>query len=198
MSQQEIPQNLNPHYILHWYALHVCSRHERRVAEYLAANPIEFFLPTYRAVHRWKNGCRMELDLPLFPGYMFVRIPLADRLRIERCPGVVGLVGFSDRPFALDDSEVESLKSGLKQCPAEPYPLLAVGTQVRVRSGPFGGMEGTLVRKKKDFRVVLSMNVIAKSIAVELDLCNLEPLPVRRTVPHFSEQSSSWIDNRIR
>lgn len=167
---------------LRWYVLHVCSRHERRVAEYLKRNIVEFFLPTYKSVRLWNNGCRMELDLPLFPGYLFVRIPLADRLRIQRCPGAVDLVGFSSQPFAMDDSEIESLKAGLLQCPAEPYPFLAIGDQVHVRCGPFAGMVGILVRKKKDFRVVLSIDVIAKSIAVELDLCHLDPLPVHRSV----------------
>jgi transcription antitermination factor NusG len=165
-----------------WYALHVCSRHEKRVAEYLGSNTIEFFLPTYQTVRCWKNGCRMELDLPLFPGYLFIRILRAQRLSVQRCSGVVGIVGFGDQPFALEDSEIESLKSGLLKCAAEPYPYFAAGDQVRVRSGPFAGMEGLLVRKKKDFRVVLSVHVIAQSIAVELDLYDLEPLPVRRAV----------------
>lgn len=169
-----------------WYALHVCSRHEKCVAEYLRSNTIEFFLPTYRTVRRWKNGCRMELDLPLFPGYLFIRILLAERLSVQRCSSVVGIVGFGDQPYALEDSEIESLKSGLLKCPAEPYPFFAAGDHVRVHSGPFAGMVGLLVRKKKDFRVVLSVNVIAKSIAVELDLCNLEPLPVKRSVANLS------------
>ncbi len=178
--------DLDPQSTLRWYALHVCARHEKRVAEYLGLKTIEFFLPSYKAVRRWKNGCRMELDLPLFPGYLFVRIPLVDRLRVQRHPGVVSIIGFSNQPFALEDSEVEALRSGLLRCPAEPYPFLTAGDQVRVHSGPFEGMVGLLVRKKKDFRVVLSINIIAKSIAVELDLCNLEPLPVHRSVANSS------------
>ncbi len=172
----EVSRSLSPR----WYALHVRSRHEKSVAEYLRLNTTEFFLPTYRSTRLWKNGCRMELDLPLFPGYLFVRILLAERLNVLRCGGVVGIVGFADRPSPLEDSEIASLKAGLLQCAAEPYPHFVIGDRIRVRSGPFAGMEGVLVRKKNDFRVVLSIDVIAKSIAVELDLCNLEPSPVRR------------------
>jgi transcription antitermination factor NusG len=186
-----MPSHLRQHSILRWYALHVCSRHEKRVAEYLESQTIEFFLPTYKTVHRWKNGCRMELDLALFPGYLFVRIPLREQLRVLHHSGVASIVGFSGKPHALEDSEIESLRSGLQRCPAEPYPFLTAGDQVRVRSGPFEGMVGLLLRKKKDFRVVLSLSVIAKSIAVELDLTNLEPVPVRSVgASHFSDHQN--------
>ncbi len=131
----------------------------------------------------------MQLDLPLFPGYLFIRILLAERLNVLRCAGVVGIVGFADRPSPIEDAEIASLRSGLLQCAAEPYPHLAAGDSVRVCSGPFAGMDGILVRKKKDFRVVLSVNVIAKSIAVELDISNLEPVPVRRVVTASADNS---------
>jgi transcription antitermination factor NusG len=177
--------------LLRWYALHVSSRHERRLAGYLQSHAVEFFLPTYKTVHHWKNGCRMDLELPLFPGYLFVRIALKNRLRVQQHSSVISIVGFSDQPYALEDAEIEGLRSGLLRCPAEPYPFLAAGDQVRVRSGPFAGMVGLLLRKKKDFRVVLSVNVIAKSIVVELDLSNLEPMPVRRSAGHASDHQKA-------
>ena len=173
---------LNPPEVCTWYALHVCSRHEKVVAAYLTLNIIEFFLPTYKALRLWNNGCRKELDLPLFPGYLFIRITPHERLRVLQSPGVVGIVGAGGHPSPLSDSEIASLKSGLLECAAEPYPYFATGDRIRVRHGAFAGMEGILVRRKKGFRVVLSVNVIARSIAVELDLCDLEPLPVRRWV----------------
>jgi len=141
------------------------------------------FCPTYKALRLWKNGCRRELDLPLFPGYLFIRITPHERLKVLRSPGVVGIVGAGGHPSPLSDSEIASLKSGLLKCAAEPYPYFTTGDRIRVRNGAFAGLEGILLRRKKDFRVVLSVNVIARSIAVELDLCDLEPLPVRRWLP---------------
>ena len=179
------PETHYPHppEVCTWYALHVCSRHEKVVAAYLTLNIIEVFLPTYKALRLWKNGCRKELDLPLFPGYLFIRIAPHERLKVLRSPGVVGIVGAGGHPSSLSDSEIASLKSGLLKCAAEPYPYFTTGDRIRVRNGAFAGLEGILLRRKKDFRVVLSVNVIARSIAVELDLCDLEPLPVRRWLP---------------
>src|SRR5215469_9864109 len=96
----------------HWYAVYTCANHERRVAAELGARAVEHFLPMYGSVRRWKDR-RVHLDLPLFPGYVFVRLALRDRLRVLQIPSVVRLVGFNGLPAALPDTEMETLRSGL-------------------------------------------------------------------------------------
>lgn len=161
----------------HWYAAYTCANHEKRVAEQLRARGVEHFLPLYAAVHRWKDR-RVHLTLPLFPGYVFVRLPLIERLRVLRVPSVSRLVGFGEQPTPLPDRDIEALRSGLSAglC-AQPHPFLTVGRRVRISSGPLAGLEGILLRRKARFRVVLSLDLILRSIAVETDASDLVPLP---------------------
>src|ERR1700681_1143563 len=122
-----------------WYAAYTCANHEKRVREQLEQRSIESYLPLYEAMRRWKDR-RMRLQLPLFPGYVFVRMALADRLRVLQVPSVVRLIGFNGRLAALPDAEIERLKNGLvNDVRAEPYPFLTAGRRVRVTSGPFEG-----------------------------------------------------------
>jgi len=160
----------------HWYALYTCPRHEKRVAEQIQQRSISCFLPVYRSVRRWKDR-RKELELALFPGYVFVRIALRDRLRVLQLAGVVRLVSFRAQPVPLPDGEVESLKNGLASgvC-AEPHPYLTVGRRVRVRYGPMTGMQGILVRHKEGLRLVLSIDLIMRSVMLEVDEADVEPL----------------------
>ena len=132
----------------HWYAAYTCAQHEKRVAEQLADRTVEHFLPLYASVRRWKDR-RVQLDLPLFPGYVFVRVALLDRLRVLQIPSVVRLVGFGGLPTALPDEQVDLLRAGLAgQLRAEPHPFLTVGRRVRMVRGPLAGMEGIILRKK--------------------------------------------------
>ena len=164
---------LAPH--VNWYAAHVCSRHEKQVFSQLQERQIETFLPLYRSVRRWKDR-RKELELVLFPGYVFVHIDLKDRLRILQLPSVVRFVSFNGQPAALQDSEIELLSKGLASgVRAEPHPYLKVGNRVRIRSGPLAGAEGILVRRKDKFRVVLSIDLIMRSVAVEVDEADIDP-----------------------
>ncbi len=161
---------LNPH----WYAAHTCANHENRVSEQLAAREVEYFLPVYRSVRRWRDR-RVELELPLFPGYVFVRLALRDRLRVLQIPSVARLVGFGGSPAALPDEEMEILRAGLdSRLAAEPHPYLKEGRKVRVRSGPLAGMGGILLRRRGKARFVVSMELIVKSMAVEMDEADLE------------------------
>jgi transcription antitermination factor NusG len=158
----------------HWYAACTCANHENRVSEQLAAREVEHFLPVYRSVRRWRDR-RVELDLPLFPGYVFVRLALRDRLRVLQIPSVARLVGFGGSPAALPDEEVEILRAGLgSRLVAEPHPYLTEGRRVRVRSGPLAGMRGIVLRRRGKVRFVVSMELIMKSIAVEIDEADLE------------------------
>jgi transcription antitermination factor NusG len=159
-----------------WYAACTSPRHEKRVAQQLEGNRVQYFLPLYQSVRRWKDR-RKTIELPLFPGYIFVHVALRDRLRVLRLPGVVQFVAFGGKPAVLPDAEIESLRDGLMRgLRAEPHPYLKVGRRVRVHHGPMSGMEGILVRRKEKFRVVLSIDLIQRSVAVEVDESEIEPI----------------------
>jgi len=160
----------------HWYAAYTCAKHEKRVAAELGTREVEHFLPLYSSVRRWKDR-RVQLEFPLFPGYVFVRLALRDRLRVLQIPSVVRLVGFNGLPAALPDTEMELLWSGLSErLRAEPHPFLTVGRRVRIKSGPFAGLEGILKRKKSNLRVVISLELIQRSVAVDVDAADVLPL----------------------
>src|SRR5882762_7762062 len=157
-----------------WYAAYTYTNHEKRVAVELGAREVEHFLPLYSSVRRWKDR-RVNLDLPLFPGYVFVRLALSERLRVVQIPSVVRLVGFGGLPTALPDAEMEAVRAGLSQgLRAEPHPYLTVGRRVRLRSGPLAGAEGILLRRKGNFRVVVSLELIQRSVAVDVDAADVE------------------------
>src|SRR5690349_9939752 len=159
----------------HWYAAYTCANHEKRVSAELGMREVEHFLPLYSSLRRWKDR-RVQLELPLFPGYVFVRLALRDRLRVVQIPSVARLVGFNGLPTALPDNEMEIMRSGLSQSlRAEPHPFLTVGRHVRIIRGPFAGLEGVLKRKKSGMRVVVSLELIQRSVAVDVDATDLRP-----------------------
>jgi transcription antitermination factor NusG len=159
-----------------WYAAYTSANHEKRVAEQLHLRGVEHFLPVYDSLRRWKDR-RVELKLPLFPGYVFVRLALRDKLNVVQIPGVARLVGFDGSPAALPNEEIEALRASLKSgLRAEPHPFLTVGKRVRVKNGPLAGIEGVLVQRKGRFRVVISIELIQRSVAVQLDASEIEPL----------------------
>jgi transcription antitermination factor NusG len=159
-----------------WYAAYTCAKHEKRVAAELGMRDVEHFLPLYSSVRRWKDR-RVMLDLPLFPGYVFVRLALCDRLRVVQIPSIVRLVGFNGWPAALPDEEMEILRLGICQgLRAEPHPFMTVGRRVRITGGPFAGLAGVLKRKKSGLRVVVSLELIQRSVAVDVDAADVRPL----------------------
>jgi len=159
----------------HWYAAYTCAQHEKRIAAELGVREVEHFLPLYRSVRRWKDR-RVTLELPLFPGYVFVRLALRDRLRVVQIPSVVRLVGFNGLPTALPDEEIEILRSGLcESLSAEPHPFLTVGRQVRIVTGPFTGLKGVLKKKRSSARVVVTLELIQRSVAVNVDIADVRP-----------------------
>src|SRR6266849_2414136 len=157
-----------------WYAAYTCANHEKRVAKQLEERSVEHFLPLYGSVRRWKDR-RVQLDLPLFPGYVFVHLALRDRLRVLQTPGVARLIGFGGLPTALPDQEIEAMRQGLThEMRIEPHPYLKLGNRVRVKIGPLQGLEGILVRKKNRTRFVISLDLIMRSVAVEIDISDLD------------------------
>jgi transcription antitermination factor NusG len=143
----------------------------------LANHGLESFLPLYRSIRFWKDR-RKELELPLFPGYVFVHASLNDRVRLLQVPGIVQFIAFNGQPAPVPECEIESLRRTLAaHLGAEPYPYLKLGRRVRLRGGPLAGLEGVLVDKKRKLRFVLSIDLIQRSVAVEVDAEHIEPLP---------------------
>jgi transcription antitermination factor NusG len=159
-----------------WYAAYTSANHEKKAAAEISRRGVESFLPLYRAVRRWSDR-RVQLEMPLFPGYVFVHLALRDRLKVLLVPGVAKLVGFGGLPAALPDEQVEALRAGLAgRLRAEPHPYLNAGRRVRVRSGPFEGLEGIVVRQKNGSRLVISLELIQRAIAVDVEEASLEAL----------------------
>jgi transcription antitermination factor NusG len=165
-----------------WFAVYTTPRHEKHVSEMLAQHEIETFLPLYRSTRQWKKSRPVDLELPLFPTYVFVRIARQARGTVLGTAGVMSIVGSSRESWALPDLEIEALRSGLLERKIEPHPYLTVGERVRIKAGVMAGVEGVLVRKKNEFRVVLSLDSIMQSVAVEVDGDDVESVsmaPVR-------------------
>jgi transcription antitermination factor NusG len=152
-----------------WYALTVKPNHERAAAQALDSKGLETFVPLYRSRRRWSDRIK-ELDLPLFAGYVFCRFPGTERARILSTPGVNSVVGFGNKPAPVDEGEIRAVRtlvaSGL---PVGPWPFLRVGERVRVKAGPLCGVEGILTQVKDAWRVVVSIELLQRSIAAEVD-----------------------------
>jgi transcription antitermination factor NusG len=159
-----------------WFAVFTKSHHEKKVSHQLKQQDIENFLPLYSQVHQWTNRRRVTVELPLFPNYIFVRIDRIERGRVLRLPGVLSIVGRGYEPAPLPDFEIESLRSGLHLRKFEPHPGLVVGTRVRIKMGALEGMEGVLLRNKNNLRVVLTVALINRGVAIEVDADDVEPV----------------------
>jgi transcription antitermination factor NusG len=165
-----------------WFAVYTACRHEKRIAQHLCQRDIEHYLPLYRSDRKWRDGSKVTLELPLFPGYIFVRIRRAERVSVLSVPGALAVVGGTGgEPAPVPDAAIDALRVGLQEHRIEPHPVLRVGQLARIRSGSFAGMEGVVVRKKGGFRVVLTLEQIMQSVAVELDENDIEPLLDFRT-----------------
>lgn len=161
---------------LRWHATHVRPRHEKSVAKQLETEGIEFFLPLYRTIHRWKDR-RKIVHLPLFPGYLFTHLRRKDRLSVLRLYGVTRFVECCGAPAEVPEDDIRALQRGLAgDLSAEPHPYLRAGQRVRIHSGPLAGVEGVLLRKKGTCRIVLSFEAVCKAVALEVDVCDVEPL----------------------
>jgi transcription antitermination factor NusG len=161
---------------LSWYALHIRSRHEKRVAERLVSQSLETFLPLHRSRHTWKNGVHVNVDLPLFPCYLFARASINDRIRLLQHPGVLGFAASTAKPTVISDEEISALRAATDNLKAEPHPYLSNGDAVRIVAGPLVGMTGILTRRKHEYRVVLSIEAIMRSIVVEVSEFDIEPV----------------------
>jgi transcription antitermination factor NusG len=182
-ERSDLPFGGSPEPVKKWFTIYTTPHHEKRVGEHFTQRQIEYFLPLYHARHHWKNGLTANLELPLFPSYIFVRVgDQRERVRILDVPGVLFMVsGTGRKPISLPDNEINQLRAELHLRRAEPHPLLLVGQRVRIRAGALAGMEGILDRRKNGVRVVLTLDLIQQSIAVEVNSDDLEPLSLVRS-----------------
>lgn len=191
ISTQTSDVRLSPN----WFAVHTGSCQEKRVAQHLSIRDIEHFLPVSKTSRRWKNGCTVVLEQPLFPGYLFVKIARTERVRVLELPGVNSIVGNGREPLALHSEEIESLRDGIGQLNVEPCPYLNVGERARIVRGPLLGMTGIIARRKNGLRLILSLDVIMKSISVEIDTRDLESLDSLSAVNSLN--SPSQVDSSL-
>lgn len=162
-----------------WWALYTRHQHEKTVADMLSAKGFEIFLPLYDSVRRWKDR-RKLLSLPLFPGYVFVRGGRERRLQVVSTPGVFSILSHGDRFATIPDDEIEGIRKTVAgRYRVEPHPFLKCGDRVRVTRGTLEGVEGILVRKKNIYRLVLSVEMLAQSVGVEIDASDVQPVTPR-------------------
>jgi transcription elongation factor/antiterminator RfaH len=158
-----------------WYALQVRSRKEGYVASQIQGQGFECLLPTYKCVRKWSDRVR-ELEQPLFPGYLFCRFDFQHRRPVVTTPGVLQIVGFGRRAIPVPDEEIQALQLALTSgIPKQPWPYLEVGQRVRVIYGTLAGLEGILVNVKGNDRVVLSVSLLQRSVAMEVEASWLAP-----------------------
>lgn len=159
-----------------WLAAYTRSQHEQQVATQLKQKSVEHLLPTYQRLARWTDRVKRSCA-PLFPGYIFVRVSDAERVRVLETAGVVSLVSRAGKAVPLSPEDVSQLRAC---CVAahnlEPHPYLKVGRRVRVKHGPFAGWEGTLLEKQNSRRLVITIEQIMKAVAVNIDGADVEPV----------------------
>lgn len=164
-----------------WYAVFTLTNHEKKVFARCEQTSVESFLPLYTVKRKWKNRCTVDLDLPLFPNYLFVRLVSKDRVRVLDLPGVVSIVSSGGQLAPVADDYVTGLRNALLVNRIEPHADVDTGEFVRIKSGPLAGAEGILERRKNDFRVVLKLEMLARSLCVEVNAEDIEPCGS----PHF-------------
>jgi len=161
----------------HWYAIYVVSNHEKRVESQLKMRGVEVFLPLLTISRRWKNRTTVTLQRPLFPSYVFARIALRNKVRVLEVPRVLWIAGTAGRPMPLPDEEFEILRQGLHHRQVDPHPYVKVGDRARISRGPLAGLQGIVIRKDRHLRIVLSVDLIMRSIAVQVTPDEIEALP---------------------
>ena len=174
-----------------WFALQVRARYEKNTAEMLRGQGYDPFLPLYKCRRRWSNRYKM-LELPLFPGYLFCRFDVHNRLPILKTPGVILVLGIARTPVPIDDTEIDAIRtivgSGLQ---SQPWPFLQVGARVRIEYGALCGIEGILLHFRGRHRLIVSVTLLQRSVAVEIDRDWVRSVQNRRfPVAAFRPQST--------
>ena len=177
-----------------WFALVVKPRHEKAVEQNLRLRGLEPFVPLYSSRRSWSDRVK-TVDFPLFPGYAFCRFSVLNRLAVLNTPGVASIVGFAKADTPVEDSEISAIQAILRSgLPVQPWPYLHPGTRVRIRGGALAGVEGTLLREKGVCHVVLSVELLQRSVAVEVDRELVSALDASPMVALSSFYSNSYCD----
>jgi len=159
-----------------WWALYTRHQHEKAVAQNIASKGFEVFLPLYESVRRWKDRSK-TLSLPLFPCYVFIRGGLSRRSMVVTTPGVHMVLRHGEHVAVIPDDEMDAIRVAIgASSRVEPHPFLKCGERVRVTRGSLAGVEGILTRKKNLFRLVLSVQMLAQSVSVEINASDVEPV----------------------
>jgi transcription termination/antitermination protein NusG len=190
MDEYEMNRQANAPGESSWYAALTRSRHEKSAASMLISLGISHFLPLVTEVRRWSDR-KQKVSVPLFPSYVFVKIGKSsdELLRILKVPGVVSFVGNSRGPVAIPEEEIQSIQTVLASGVGfSPYPFLAAGDRVRIVHGPLAGVEGNFVRTGPDSKLVISIEMIQRSVAISVDGCDLEPVYRRQPEYVYAEQ----------
>jgi transcriptional antiterminator RfaH len=164
---------------LSWFAVYTATHHEKRVFEQLRNHEVETFLPLYKTSRKWNKRTPVTVELPLFPNYVFVRIQRDQRSVVLGTQGVFSIVGSGKQAWELPHREIEALRTGIHERKVEPYEYLTIGERARVVCGVLAGLEGVIVRKRNNLHIVLNLDQIMKSVAIEVDASELEPVKNR-------------------
>jgi len=159
-----------------WYALHTRAKHEKAIGAQLLSKGIDTFVPSVREIHRWSDRSK-TVDVPLFSCYVFVHDILSKaHLPVLRTPGVLRWVGANGEPAVIPDSQIEAVRSLVgKDVPLWPHSFLKVGQRVRIRGGSLDGVEGTLIDRRGERKLVISIDLIQQSLAMTIDGYDIEP-----------------------
>ena len=175
MPENTISEHTMPEH--KWYALTVPYQHERLAERALQSKRLETLVPVYRSLRRWSDRVK-EVEVPLFAGYVLCRFDLSDRMEVMDTPGVARIVGFGGAPAALEDSEIAAIQQVVaSKTPLAPWPYLKTGDRVRVERGPMRGLEGTLLRTKDALCLVIGVELLQRSIAVQVERDAVVPIP---------------------
>jgi transcription antitermination factor NusG len=173
---------------LPWFAVHVRTRHETAIASFLEAKGYEQFVPLYKFKKRWSDRIKV-LEAPLFPGYLFCRFDPQFRLPILKTPGVIQIIGYNRIPTPIDETEISAIQTVIESgMQTQPWPFLEVGEHVRIGSGSLRGLDGIVVKMKENHRLVVSVTLLRRSVAVEIDSSLVEPFS-KAAVPSEETQT---------
>jgi transcription antitermination factor NusG len=176
-----------------WFALQIRTRWEGATAELLRAKGLETLLPTYTTRRKWSDRFKI-VEAPLFPGYVFCRFDVHNRLPVLITPGVIAVVGRGKTPVAVDEAEIQSIQAAIQSgIQVEPWPYVEIGERVRIKDDVLNGMEGILTNFKGNCRVVISVTLLRRSVALEIDRSRIVPLgPVRHATEGAGEEIAEF------
>jgi transcription antitermination factor NusG len=166
-----------------WFAAYTMSRHEKRIASHCERIGIEPFLPLYSSQRSWKNRTTVDLQMPLFPNYIFVRLAPQDHGPLMRLPGLLSTVGNAAGPVAIPDADMELLRQVIACKNIEPHPFITKGDRVRVKTGPLAGVVGLVQKQGNGLRFIVTLDLIGKSVSLHIDRSALELLVPQANLP---------------